>query len=85
MGSLKNISLVKVVYPNSIPYVMLFSAILRLYDVKTSLNLNRMALYAAGEEITKGTINKMKIFDQLFPCVKKEPVLDIIGESYRVG
>lgn len=83
MDCLKQRSLVKVTSPHSIPYAMLFLVILGLYDHESSLNLNRLALYAIGEEITKGTINKM-IVDQLFPCMKEEPFLDIVGDSYRV-
>lgn len=65
---------------------MLFSAILRLYDNDTSLNLNRVSLYATGEEITKTTINKIGIVDQLFPLVKIEESLgDICDDSYKVG
>ena len=60
---------------------MLFLVILRLYDAETNLNLN----HTAGEEITRGTINKMKIAEQLFLYVKAEPLEDIMGDSYRVG
>lgn len=55
---------------------MIFAGILRLMDVDNSLNLNRLALYAVGEEITRATFNKMKIAEELFPLtrIKSEPV-----------
>ena len=84
MDCLKQRSFNKVAFAHSIPYTMIFSRILRLMDAKKSLNLNRLALYAAGEEITRGTFNKMKIGEELFPYVKPKPLKDIVGESYRV-
>ena len=54
-------------------------------DTEKSLNLNRLALYAAGEEITRGTFNKIKIGEELFPRVKPEPLEDVVSESYKVG
>lgn len=85
MDCLNQRSLAKVASPHSIKYAMFFSVIFRLYDNKPRLNLNRLALYTAGKEITKAIINKMRIADQLFPYVKEELFEDIAGESYRVG
>ena len=59
MECLKQRSFNKVASAHSIPYVMIFSRILRLMDMEKSLNLNRLALYTAGEEITRATFNKM--------------------------
>ena len=45
-------------------------------DTEKSLNLNHLALYATGEEITRATFNKMRIGAELFPLtkIKDEPV-----------
>lgn len=65
---------------------MLFSAILRRYDSESSLNLNCLTLYTVREEITRATINKMRMADQLSHLVKaKESLGDVCGDSYRVG
>ena len=85
MECIKQRSFNKVTSAYSNPYAMLFSVILRLYDSEASLNLNRLALYAVREEITRGTFNKMMIGEQFFPCVKAEPLGDIVGDSYKVG
>ena len=53
----------KVASVNSIPFPMIFAGILRLLDAEKSLNLNRLALYAAREEITRATFSKMKIVE----------------------
>ena len=55
---------------------MIFAGILRLLDAEKSLNLNRLALYAARDEITRNTFSKMKIVEELFPLtkIKDEPV-----------
>ena len=55
---------------------MIFAGILRLLYAEKSLNLNRLALYASGEEINRSTFNKMKIGVELFPLtkIKDEPV-----------
>ena len=70
MECLKQRSFNKVASAHSIPYPMIFSGILRLLDMEKSLNLNRLALYAAGEEIIRATFNKMRIADELFPLVR---------------
>ena len=85
MNCLKQRSFNKVASTHSIPYTMVFSSILRLIDAEKSLNLNCLALYAVGEEINRGTFNKMKIREELFPRVKLEPLEDVVSESYRVG
>lgn len=86
MNCLKQRSLNKVASQNSIPYVMLFISILKSYDHETELNFDHLCLYPPNEEITKATINKMRITDQLFLLVKLEESLgDICRESYRVG
>ena len=76
MDCLKQRSFNKVASAHSIPYAIIFSGILRLLDMEKSLNLNRLALYATGEEITRATFNKIRIGDELFPLVriKSEPV-----------
>ena len=45
-------------------------------DAEKSLNLNRLALYVAGDKITRSTFNKMRIGAELFPLtkIKDEPV-----------
>ena len=73
MECLKQRSFSKVASAYSIPYAMIFSRILRLMDMEKSLNLNRLALYAAGEEITRATFNKMRIGEELFPLVRIKP------------
>lgn len=70
----------KVGSPNSIPYVMIL-VISLLYNEETSLNLNRLVLHVTEKEITKGTINNMKITDQLFPSIKTEIHSDDVGSS----
>ena len=57
---------------------MIFAGILRLMDAEKSLNLNRLALYATGDEITRSTFSKMRIAEELFPLtkIKDEPVED---------
>ena len=73
---LKQRSFTKVASAHSIPFPMIFAGILRLLDAEKSLNLNRLALYAAGDEITRSTFSKMKIAEELFPLtkIKDEPV-----------
>ena len=66
----------KVVSTHSIPYASIFTGVLRMMDAQKSLNLNRLALYAAGEEINRSTFSKMRIAEELFPLtkIKDEPV-----------
>ena len=76
IDALKQRSFTKVVSAHSIPFPMIFAGVLRLMDAEKSLNLNRLALYAAGEEIVRATFNKMQIGKELFPLtkIKDEPV-----------
>lgn len=63
---------------------MLFSSILKSYSLEEDFHLERLLLYALGEEIVRAIINKICIVNQLFPHIKEEPLEDVIGDSYRV-
>lgn len=74
--ALKQKNFNKVPSAASIPYASIFAGILRMTNAEKNLNLNRLTLYAAGDEITRSTFNKMRIGAELFPLmrIKDEPV-----------